>query len=92
MHSTRMTAADIPDPPGRLMGPVMLRGGLFDGELKRALITSATLTITRSFKKDNECVSGVYSDSGDVIYEAGERIRIFELRRATCWTQEEPVD
>lgn len=86
--SIRITG-EIPDLPGREMGPVILRGGLFDGERKRAQVTDATLTITRSFPKENEVASSTYADCGDVIFEAGEKIRIFELRRATSWTQGE---
>ncbi len=89
--SIRITG-EIPDLPGREMGPVILRGGLFDGEKKRAPVKEVSLTISRSFSKQNEIVSGVYTDCGDRIFEAGETIRIFELRQTSTYTQREPKD
>ncbi len=71
--SIRITG-EIPDLPGREMGPVILRGGLFDGEKKRAPVKEVSLTISRSFSKQNEIVSGVYTDCGDRIFEVHPEI------------------
>lgn len=86
--SIRITG-EIPDPPGRVMGPVILRGGLFDGERQKAPVSDVTLTITRRLRKHKEITGAIYADCGDRIFEEGEMIRIFELRRATSWTQGE---
>jgi len=77
-----------PDPPDREMGAIEMRGGFFCGERTRAPVDDSRLTITRSIRKHEQVVCNEYRDSGDMIFEAGEMIRIFDLERAGAWKQE----
>jgi len=77
-----------PDPPNREMGAIEMRGGYFCGERTRAPLDDSRLTITRSIKRNSEVICGEYVDSGSVIFEAGEMIRIFNHATAAAWRQE----
>lgn len=74
--------------PDRI-GLIQTRGGFFDGEFHRWPGDASRITINRALPSSNEIVTATYDDSGDVIFEDGARVRIFDLVGSATYTQKE---
>ena len=74
------------------LGTIETRRGFFDGERHRWPLKESVITITRSLKASNEVVSALYRDTGEVRWDTGECVRMFDLERAMTYTQRGPVE